>query len=152
MIRNSKMEFGVGLFVLSGMLLLLYVAAATSGISLQKNPDSYRITAYFDNISGLNSRAKVSIAGVTVGRVHSIHIEKDRFRAVVTMDIFANQNQLPVDTGAQILTEGILGAKYINLLPGGDIEFLTQGDVIEDTQGAFILENLISDVVGRLTR
>ncbi len=57
---------------------------------------------------------------------------------------------LSTDTGAQILTEGILGARYINLLPGADEETLFDGDVIEDTQGAMVLENLIGDLLTRL--
>ena len=55
-----------------------------------------------------------------------------------------------MDTGAQILTEGILGARYVNLLPGADEEMLGDGDYIMDTQGALVLENLIGDLVTRL--
>ena len=53
------------------------------------------------------------------------------------------------DVGAQILTEGMLGARYVNLLPGGDLDTLAEGDYITDTQGALVLENMVGDFITR---
>ena len=64
--------------------------------------------------------------------------------------IFHEPGGLSADTGAQILTEGILGARYVNLLPGADDETLADGDQIYDTQGALVLENLVGDLITRL--
>ena len=65
------------------------------------------------------------------------------------IEIDGEAGNLTADTGAQILTEGILGARYVNLLPGADEEVLGDGDHIMDTQGAMVLEKLIGDLVTR---
>ena len=70
--------------------------------------------------------------------------------AIVEMEINDGAWPLPVDTGAMILTEGILGARYVGLSPGGDPETLAEGEFITNTQGALVLENLIGDLVTRL--
>ena len=67
-----------------------------------------------------------------------------RFNAVVNMTISSAYNNLPLDTSASILTSGLLGSQYIGLDPGGDIEVLQEGSVIDITQSAIVLENLIS--------
>ena len=68
-------------------------------------------------------------------------------QAIVRMEIEQRAGPLSADTGAQILTEGILGARYVNLLPGAEDEALADGDEILDTQGALVLENLIGGLV-----
>ena len=74
----------------------------------------------------------------------SIQVDRDRFNAVVNMTISSAYNNLPLDTSASILTSGLLGSQYIGLDPGGDIEVLQEGSVIDITQSAIVLENLIS--------
>jgi len=82
--------------------------------------------------------------------VAAIDIDLEYGEAIVSMELKGSGGVLSTDTGAQILTEGILGARYISLLPGADEETLFDGDVIEDTQGAMVLENLIGDLLTRL--
>lgn len=101
-------------------------------------------------MAGLRTRSKVSMAGVTIGRVADIEVDTEYGVAIVEMEIYEGSWPLPQDTGAWILTEGILGARYIGLMPGGDPEALEEGDFITDTQGALVLENLIGDLVTRL--
>ena len=143
-------EISVGAFVLAGVLALVFLAVKVSGISLSADQDSYKLLARFDDVSGLRLRSKVSMAGVTIGRVSQIDVDLEYGQAIVTMEIDGDEGGLTVDTGAQILTEGVLGARYINLMPGADEETLVDGDYIEDTQGALVLENLIGDLVTRL--
>lgn len=143
-------EISVGAFVLAGILALIFLAVKVSGISLTTDRSSYTILARFDDVAGLRRRAKVSMAGVTIGRVAAIDVDMAYGEAIVTMEIDGDAGGLTADTGAQILTEGILGARYVNLLPGADEEMLGDGDYITDTQGALVLENLIGDLVTRL--
>lgn len=82
--------------------------------------------------------------------VAAIDIDLEYGEAIVSMELKGSGGVLSTDTGAQILTEGILGARYISLLPGADEETLFDGDVIEDTQGAMVLENLIGDLLTRM--
>jgi len=106
--------------------------------------DVYTITAKFENVGGLAEKAPVRVGGVRVGRVAKIDIDREDYSAVVDMDIDAKYDNLPTDTGASILTAGLLGAQFIGLEPGAEEIFLETGDEIEITQSAIQLETLIS--------
>ena len=148
--RMRTVEISVGGFVLAGIIALVFLAVQVSGVNFAETQQTYSVIARFDDVAGLRSRAKVSMAGVTVGRVRSIDVDMVWGQAVVTMDILGEPGNLTTDTSAQILTEGILGARYISLLPGGDEETLGEGDEITETQGALVLENLIGEFLTNL--
>lgn len=138
---SKTLQFIVGLFVLLGLIALAILATKVGTASIG-NADSYSVTAKFENIGGLNVKAPVAIGGVRIGRVTDISLDTTEFSAVVTMSIDKNY-ELPWDTSAAILTSGLLGAQFVGLEPGGDEEFLGDGDEIELTQSTIQLENLI---------
>ena len=141
--QNRTLETGVGLFLLAGILALLLLALRVSGLSASATNDSYKLSANFDNIAGLTVRAKVTMAGVTIGKVTAIDLDHDSFTGRVTMDLDKRVNNLPSDSTASILTAGLLGEKYIGISVGGDDKVLKEGDVIHDTQSSLVLEDLI---------
>lgn len=141
--RIRALEIGVGLFLLAGMLALVLLALRVSGLSIHGSNESYKVYAYFDNIAGLTTRAKVTLAGVSIGRVTAIELDHQRYTGKVTMAIDKNVNNLPTDSTASVLTAGLLGEKYIGLSVGGDEEVLHEGSTIHDTQSALVLEDLI---------
>jgi phospholipid/cholesterol/gamma-HCH transport system substrate-binding protein len=63
---------------------------------------------------------------------------------VVHMSVSSRYNEIPSDTGASVLTSGVLGDRYIGLEPGGAPDMLTEGDEIFITQSALVLEQIIS--------
>lgn len=138
---SKTLQFIVGLFVLLGLVALAILATKVGTASIG-NADSYSVTAKFENIGGLNVKAPVAIGGVRIGRVTDISLDTTEFSAIVTMSIDKNY-ELPWDTSAAILTSGLLGAQFVGLEPGGDEEFLSDGDEIELTQSTIQLENLI---------
>ena len=142
-------EISVGGFVLAGVLALLFLAVRVSGIDVQDSA-TYTLTARFSDVAGLKRRAKVSLAGVTIGRVIDIQVDAAYGEAVVYMELDVDAGELSTDTGAQVLTEGILGARYIGLLPGAEDDVLVDGGEIVDTQGALVLEHIIGELVTRL--
>ena len=103
----------------------------------------FNVTAKFQNIGGLTAKSPVRLSGVTVGRVVSIAVDPDDFEAVVTMQIFGQYDNLPIDTSASILTAGLLGSQYIGLEPGAEDDPLVDGSALEFTQSALVLEKLI---------
>lgn len=135
-------ETMVGLFVLLGMIGLVFLALQAANLGSVTMGDTYRVTARFDNIGGLKPRAPVRSAGVLVGRVAGISLDPETFQGVVTLDIDRRFN-FPKDTAAKILTSGLLGDQYVGLEPGGDDLNLAAGDTIAQTQSAVVLENLI---------
>ncbi len=148
MINMRVIELMVGLFVLAAIASLIYLSLNVSGLT-QSNDDTYTLRAYFSNISGLTSRAKVSVSGVSIGTVDSITLDHEEKRALVLMSINKSVDYLPTDTAASIFTSGLLGEKYIGLIFGADEEFLTDGDVIYDTQSSVVLEDLIGSFLLR---
>ena len=141
--QNRTMEIGVGLFLLAGILALLLLALRVSGLSPTASTDTYKLYAYFDNIAGLTVRAKVTMAGVTIGKVTAIDLDRDNFTARVTLQLEKRVDNLPVDSTASILTAGLLGEKYIGISVGGEDVLLKNGDTIHDTQSSLVLEDLI---------
>ena len=140
---KKGIETLVGLFVLLGMLGLVFLALKAANLTSFGGGDTYSLTAKFDNIGGLKPRAAVRSAGVTVGRVASITLDAKTYQGVVRLEIDKGV-QFPKDSQARILTAGLLGDQYIGLEPGGDEKNLAPGDTIKQTQSAVVLENLIS--------
>jgi len=139
---KKGIETLVGLFVLLGILALIFIALKAANLASFGNRDGYVLLARFDNIGGLKVRAPVRSAGVVVGRVKSIRLDPKTFQGLVTMEIEQGL-QFPKDTSAKILTNGLLGDQYIGLEAGGEDKNLSAGDTVTQTQSAVVLENLI---------
>ena len=140
--RIRTLEIGVGLFLLAGVLAMLLLSLRVSGLAVGSG-DTYKLYAYFDNIAGLTVRSKVTMAGVTIGKVTAIDLDRDSYTGRVTMEIEKRVDNLPLDSTASILTAGLLGEKYIGISVGGEEDLLADGATIHDTQSALVLEDLI---------
>jgi phospholipid/cholesterol/gamma-HCH transport system substrate-binding protein len=141
--QMRTIEIVVGTFLLAGLISLAILAVRVSGFTVNPDQQSYTVVAKFDNIGGLVVRSKVSIAGVIVGTVTDIRLDQETFMAEVAMEINSEVNEISRDTTAAILTDGLLGGKFIGLSIGGEEIYLKEGDEIYDTQSAIILEELI---------
>ncbi|WP_163560177.1 outer membrane lipid asymmetry maintenance protein MlaD [Halomonas sp. NO4] len=149
--RSKTMELGVGLFMLAGILGLVFLGLRVSGLTFSVPEDTFRLEANFANVGGLKPRARVTMAGVTVGRVTEIELDTEWYDARVVLELDAElAGQLPRDTTAAILTSGLLGEQYVGLTVGGDPETLSHGDAIRDTQSAVVLEELIQQFVSNM--
>ena len=133
----------VGLFVAAGIVALFFLSLQVSNIRSFMPADTYVITARFSNSGGLKVKSPVSLAGVRIGRVSNIYIDKETYESVVEMSIESKYDTLPEDTSATIYTAGLLGEQYINLDPGGSFDYLKNGGRIEITQSAIVLEEVI---------
>jgi phospholipid/cholesterol/gamma-HCH transport system substrate-binding protein len=143
---NRTLEIGTGLFVLLGFAALLFLTTQlpASGLKLGGAKAGYHVTAEFDDIGDLKVGSPVTMSGVRLGEVSAIRFDPKSFKAVVTMRIDPQYNQIPEDSFASIQTQGLLGGKYIGLSPGGLDTYLKDGSQIEQTQSAIVLESLIN--------
>lgn len=141
--KTRTQEIIVGVFILAGFMALILLALRVSGLTVNDAQKTYTLYAHFDNIAGLSVRAKVTMAGVNIGKVTAIDLDHDTFTGRVTMVIDQSVNNLPVDSTASVLTSGLLGEKYIGISVGGDESLLKDQGVIHDTQSALVLEDLI---------
>jgi phospholipid/cholesterol/gamma-HCH transport system substrate-binding protein len=135
-------DLTVGLFVLVGLAAVAYLSVQVGGL---QGPTGFHLYATFDETGGLTPRSPVVISGVEVGYVASIDLDDD-LRARIEFDIDPRV-ELPVDTSASIMTQGVLGNKFVALEPGGEDELLVAGDEIAFTESAVLLERLIGKFV-----
>ncbi len=140
---SHQIEFTAGLFLLLGIACLIFLAVQATDGGSEIRGGSYELVASFGNVGGLRPRAKVSMAGVTVGQVERIELDPQTLDARVTMKISERYDDIPDDTSAAILTSGILGDQYVGLEPGGSPEPMRDGDQFLITQSAVVLEQLI---------
>lgn len=141
--RMRTMEISVGFLMLAGFLALVVLALNVSGLNLSDQGGGYKVYARFDNIGGLTPRAKVAMSGVQIGEVTAIRLDPKMLMAEVEMNIRDDVDFLSTDSSAQILTSGLLGEQYIGITSGAEDEMLKDGDRINDTQSALVLEDLI---------
>ena len=141
--QRSKTDVWVGLLVVIGAAALLFLAMQSANLLSISWQKTYEIHALFDNIGGLKKQAAVKSAGVVVGRVEDIRFDDKSFQAKVVLAMDARY-QFPKDSYLKILTSGLLGEQYIGIEAGADMANLAQGDRVQSTQSAVVLENLIS--------
>ena len=127
---------GVVLLVAAGFVVLAFQSGSVG------NSSGYALKAEFDNASGLAPGADVRMSGVKIGVVTTQELDPNTFFAVVNMTI-QDDIKLPKDTSARILADGLLGANFVALEPGGEEENLNDGDQITFTQGSINVVDLI---------
>ncbi len=140
---SRKIEILVGLFVAAAMAAFFMLAMQVSNMSSYGGGENYELSARFDNIGGLKVRSPVSAGGVTIGRVTDIQYNSESYEAVVVMAIEKKYDKFPIDTAASIFTSGLLGEQFVGFEPGAEEDYLKQGDVIDLTQSALVLEQII---------
>jgi len=143
---NRTLEIGTGLFVLLGFAALLFLTTQlpASGLKFSAQKSGYHVTASFDNIGDLKVGSPVTMSGVRIGEVSGIRFDSTTYKAVVSMRIDTQYDQIPEDSFASIQTEGLLGGKYVGISPGGLDTYLKNGSHIDQTQSAIVLESLIN--------
>ena len=192
--KSRASELAVGVFVILTGIALFFLAMKVSGLVGTNLRDSYSMTATFDNVNGLKPRAKVTMSGVTIGRVTDISLDPVSRLATVEFELDGkltgfNAEQLKtvqnnaieelhysteyqeaspqqqkemeqqllgnmksitsIDEDAYIMvaTNGLLGEKYLKVVPGGGLNFVKRGESIANTQGTMDLEDLISKFI-----
>ena len=141
--NRTTIDLWVGIFVAMGLAALVFLSFQVANLTGGTSGETYTLIARFDDLGGLKVKAPVKSSGVVVGRVADVSFDNNTFQAIVKFKV-EQRYQFPLDTSAKILTSGLLVDQYIGLLPGGDPDNLKDGDSIELTQGAIVLENLIS--------
>jgi phospholipid/cholesterol/gamma-HCH transport system substrate-binding protein len=102
----------------------------------------YEVVARFDRVDGLARGADVKVSGIKVGTVVEQKLDTERFLAIVRMNI-DTAVRLPVDTVAQVSSEGLLGGSFVALVPGGEDKTIAPGGEIRYTQSPVNLVQLL---------
>jgi phospholipid/cholesterol/gamma-HCH transport system substrate-binding protein len=153
MSKSRTLNLGTGSFVLLGFAALFFLTTQTTSRGLAFfGPPHYEVTAKFDNVGDLKVGAPVSMSGVEIGRVTKIDFDSNEYKAVVLLRLNERFNRIPTDSDASIYTQGLLGGKFIGLTAGGADTYLKDKGQIDFTQSAFVLENLIGQVLANFTK
>jgi phospholipid/cholesterol/gamma-HCH transport system substrate-binding protein len=144
--RTFTAEFFVGIFAIIGLAAFGYLAVNIAQIKLVGS-DSYPIQAEFDNVSGLEVGARVEIAGVPVGNVTEIKLDKTS--ALITMNIDRG-TIIRDDDIASIRTKGIIGERFIKISPGSSEDLVEAGGNLFDTESAVEFEDIIGKFIHRM--
>ncbi|MCZ6902413.1 MAG: outer membrane lipid asymmetry maintenance protein MlaD [Rickettsia endosymbiont of Ixodes persulcatus] len=142
--KQNIIETIIGFVVLIIALLFLIFAYKTgSSITSSKG---YQVTANFQSAEGIAVGSDVMISGIKIGSVKKITLDPNSFYASVYLNINADV-KIPKDSKAQVVTSGLLGGKYISIVPGNDDENLAANEEIRYTQSAINIESLINKIV-----
>jgi phospholipid/cholesterol/gamma-HCH transport system substrate-binding protein len=141
--ERKGIEFGVGLFLLVGLLCLAYLSFKLGNVEWFGS-SRYRIQAQFSNVGGLTENADVSMAGVKIGKVEKIRLSNGQ--ALVTLSINEDVH-IEEDAIASVKTKGIIGDKYLSISPGASDEYIKPDGRIQDTQPPLDIESLLSRFV-----
>lgn len=141
--NGNLFEALIGAVVLVVAAVFLVFAFSSADIG---SVQGYQVVAKFDRVDGLNVGSDVRLSGIKVGTVTDQELDHETFLAVVRMNIEPDIG-LPKDSSAQIVTDGLLGGKFMAIVPGGDPENIEPGGEITFTQSPIILENLIGQLI-----
>lgn len=137
--RQNLVETLIGAVVLVVAAVFLVFAYGKSGVG---HVAGYPLTATFAKVDGIAVGSQVRLAGIKVGTVTAQTLDPKTYRAVVTMS-FEPTVQLPEDTAVKIASDGLLGAKYLSVEPGGAEQMLKPGQEIKYTQSSIDLLDLV---------
>lgn len=131
----------IGALVLALAGAFFLYAASTTGSTFGAD-DGYSLRARFDSIDGVSIGTDVRLAGVKIGRVAEVGLDRETYLADTRLEIDRSVS-IPADSSAVIASEGLLGDNFVQIIPGGDDRMLKPGEEIEDTQGAVSIINLM---------
>ena len=137
--KGNLFEALIGAVVLAVAAFFLVFAFSSTDVGAV---DGYEVTATFDRVDGVNAGADVRMSGIKIGTVTKLELDPQTFLAKATLNIDRSV-ELPDDSSAEITTEGLLGGKYMAIVPGGSEDVIAPGGRIQFTQSSLSLEGLI---------
>ncbi len=137
--QRNVIETVMGAVVIGVAGVVLFFAYDGSGM---QDKGGYDIKAKFDNITGINIGSDVRVGGIKVGIVSDLGLDNETYQAVATLKVH-DATKLPKDSTAAIASSGLLGEKFVQIVPGGDENMLPSGGEITYTQSSVSLEELI---------
>ncbi len=141
--KKIDVETAVGFFLLIGIFSLAYISVKLGRLEVLGNK-GYIIYAEFDQAGGIKPGASVEIAGVSIGKVTKVSL--DKYQALLALEINKGV-KLQDDSIASIKTQGLIGEKFVQVTPGASEKYLSAGGRIRDTESAIDIESLISKYV-----
>ncbi len=139
--KKFDAELSAGLFLLLGIFALAFISIRLGNLDLSARGE-YTVYAEFEKAGGLKTDAAVEIAGVEVGKVKRIRLDRN-YEAMVEL-VIRDKVKIQEDAIASIKTKGLIGEKYVQISPGGSDKVLANGGRIRETEAPIDIEEVIS--------
>ena len=133
----------IGIVVLAGAAIFLSFAYSKGGL---KTVDGYKVVGKFDRVDGLAEGSDVRMSGIKIGTVVSQRLDAKTYLAVLTMNV-KNDIKLPRDSSIKIVSDGLLGDKYLSITPGAEDEMISPGGELFHTQGSVDFLSLMGRMI-----
>ena len=145
--NKKPVETIMGIVVIFVAAFFLYFAYQVSDLQVVKG---YDINARFLKVGGLNVGSDVRINGIKVGTVIAQNLDPEDYVADVKLSISSNI-QLPKDSVVSIVSDGLVGNKFIKIEQGKSKEFLQNGDTVANTKDFKTLEDMVGEIIFMVT-
>lgn len=145
--RKKPVETIMGLVVLVVALLFLVFAYRVSDLQVVKG---YTLKAEFMKVGGLSIGSDVRINGIKVGTVTSQKLNNDDYMADITFSI-SSDIKLPKDSTVSIVSDGLIGDKFVKIEPGKSEEYLKDGDTFINTKDFKTIEDMVGEIIFMVT-
>ncbi|MFC1645604.1 MlaD family protein [Candidatus Omnitrophota bacterium] len=130
--KTMKLEFKVGVFVFIGLVIFIVFVLMIGDFRLINPGYNFKISFGFAN--GINKSAPVRLSGVEAGEVRGIEIgyDENTKKPLVVVDVWVRKSaKIPIDSRVWVNMLGLLGEKYIEIIPGEDYgHVLSEGSLI----------------------
>lgn len=145
MMKKKSTETWVGIFVVIGILLLIFLTLKIEKFRIGEKA-GYPLHIFFDSAAGLDQNSPVRIAGVRVGNVERVALEKGKAKVTFRLP---KDVVLYKDAKAYLKSEGFLGEKYVEITPGASGNPKVEKDgVIEQGAPPVDIEQIMSNLSG----
>lgn len=144
--RDEEKYLKVGLWVtlIISLVYGVYIFSKEK-ISHADGGNYYSVNARFNRTDGLLVGDWVRMAGINVGKVTNAKLDGD-FKAILTLEVKDNI-KIPDDSSASIVSSGLIGAKYIEIEPGGSEDYIPANGEFSYTQDAMVIDELLDRIV-----
>jgi phospholipid/cholesterol/gamma-HCH transport system substrate-binding protein len=143
-LSRQDFETAIGAVAMLGAALALWLVSA--GGKAAQAGDSYVLTARFDQVDGLAVGNPVFVAGIEVGKVLKIDLAPGTLKPLVTMSVRRGL-AIPTDSAALVMSDGVLGGKFLRIEAGSEIEAMKPGDRFSTVQDSVIVEQILQKIV-----
>lgn len=141
---KSTVETLTGAIVITIAITFLLFAYRSSGGNLTLK--TYQLMAKFDSIDGINNGSEIKLGGVKIGHVKASNLDKKSYAVQLELAI-DEEIKLPSDSSIQVVSEGLLGGKYLAVTPGAEDKMLEAGNEIHYTYSSVNIETLIGKMI-----
>ena len=137
--KRNLIETILGAVVLFVAIFFVVTTYNSSGV---KNDYAVKLWANFDKVDGITNGSDVRLGGIKIGTVIGLDLDPKTYRAKLDLGI-QDKIGIPTDSSAVIASDGLLGGKYIDVIPGAENDMLKTGGQIQFTQSSVNLEEMI---------